>query len=186
MNQHDSHVIRTLSEAMINLTNLGKHQTADLVEREIQSMLGYTAPPAVAEVAEPVAPAKSLADQVLEIVGEECPHCFIVKHILAGYELPLGTHDFLYGIAVGGGYNVLADIMKDVADTIEEKRAAMSNEEQNQLALNFSAFTKHGIEVRQRLADEELAPPVHPLAALLGPLLQQASNDLKAKLAARQ
>lgn len=166
MNQHDSHVIRTLTEAMINANNMGDEGLQKALRDQIFSMIAPQSPEVPQDKkaedsgSEPVSQEQFEKEQVLNFIGDKCPCCVIFDTLRAGGTFPLGDEQFVYALGHLAGYEELSAIMRSVADKFRAAIDEMTDHGEKQgLADRMAIFTRSSVAARDRLATDGVAPP---------------------------
>lgn len=173
--------IRTLTEAMLNAHNLGDTKLVEDLKGQIDTMLVTNQPfkvegdklsiskatvadATVGDAAEP----QSLGDQVIALIGDDCPHCFIVSAILNNRQFPMSDEDFCYGIAQAASFDILAKIMVDVAESLHGKVEEVGAKT---FAKRFADFTTGSIAAHKRLQADGIAPALDPLKQMMADIM---------------
>lgn len=176
--------IRTLTEAMLNASNLGDTALQSLLREQIQGMV-VPAPQkpetSVGEAGQPDTSSELNDDDhvVLNFIAGGCPCCVVFDALAENRELPLGDEKFLYTFGAGAGYDELAAVMQSVA-TKGERYSLEKDSKGEDLApfrKRFAEFTQASLAAREQLVAEGRAPElpssVKSLNDVLVPLLER-------------
>lgn len=169
MNQHDSHVIRTLTEAMMNANSMNDSGLQKALRDQIFSMIAPQAPEAATAKEEEVVNEQPMTkeqfekQQIIDFIGDECPCCVIFNTLRAGGILPLGDEQFVYALGHLVGYEELSSIIRSVSGKFREAVGEFTNrDEKNDFSDRMAIFTRSSIAARDRLAADGIAPPYSP------------------------
>lgn len=169
MNQHDSHVIRTLTEAMMNANSMNDSGLQKALRDQIFSMIAPQAPEAATAEEEEVVNEQPMTkeqfekEKVLNFIGDKCTCCVIFDTLRAGDIFPLGDEQFVYALGHLAGYEELSAIMRSVAVKFRVAIDEMTDRGEKQaLADRMAIFTRSSVAARDRLADDGVAPASSP------------------------
>lgn len=187
--------IRTITESMINAKNLGDSELLAKLKQELLNSLqaDKSQPPFIvageevfinehmAGTAELVK--QSLGDQVLLLVGDDCPHCYIVSAMVNNEQFPgMTDEDFCVGLAEASSFEALAAIMRDVADSLKERVEAGNLTDLKTFTKRYADFSMASVAAHKRLQASGVAPKLDPIKQMIADILSETIKVKAGKL----